>query len=296
MRPARLRRDAVLKGSTGLTRRSRRSGKWGRAALSGLLAVACVCGSAQAAQTVKITKKGFDTAVRPDGNWRRQIVALHAHWFYSWGGDEPKGIPQGVEFVPMEWGYYGNKGNGTGKWLAKVKAQPGVRTLLGFNEPDGKDQANLGVDSALEGWPLLMQTGLALGSPAAVHADGDWMQQFMRGADQKHYRVDFVTIHWYGGPDAAGFLGYLAKVHAMYHRPLWVTEFAPADWSGHRGVSPQQAADFLRAVLPAMNKLDYVQRYSWYSADAGDAALGAGALFNADGTLTSLGRLYAASP
>ncbi len=136
-----------------------------------------------AAQAASSPKKGFDTVVRPDGSWRRQVSTLHARWFYSWGGDAPANLPRGVEFVPMDWGYYGNKDNGLVTWLAKVKSQPGVSTLLGFNEPDGKDQANLTVEAALEGWPYLMQTGLMLGSPAAVHADGDWMKSFMRQAD-----------------------------------------------------------------------------------------------------------------
>ena len=238
-------------------------------------------------------KKGFGTVVRPDGGWKRQVTALRVRWFYSWGGDEPAALPRGVEFVPMDWGYYGNKDDNLVHWLAKVKAQPNTHALLGFNEPDGKDQANLTVDKALEGWPYLVQTGLTLGSPAAVHADGDWMQAFMARAAQKKYRVDFVTVHWYGGADAAGFLGHLARVHALYGRPLWITEFAPADWSGKRGISPKQSADFLRVVLPALDKLDYVQRYAWYSATPDDAALGASALFNKDGTLTDLGRLYA---
>lgn len=91
-------------------------------------------------------KKGFDTVVRPDGRWREQVMALRAHWFYSWGGDEPASLPPGVEFVPMDWGYYGNKDNSLMRWLAKVKAQPNVHALLGFNEPNGKEQANLTVE------------------------------------------------------------------------------------------------------------------------------------------------------
>ncbi|MBV9850357.1 MAG: hypothetical protein JO250_11840, partial [Armatimonadetes bacterium] len=253
---------------------TRHSGNWMWAALACLLTAAPLCAPARAG---RLAKKGFDVVARPDGNWRKQVTALRAHWFYTWGGDEPRGVPKGVEFVPMAWGYYGNKDNGTGRWLAKVKAQPGVHALLGFNEPDGKGQADLSVDGALEGWPLLMQTGLTLGSPAAVHADGDWMQQFMRSVDQRRYRVDFVTIHWYGGADAPGFLGYLARVHDLYRRPLWVTEFAPADWSAGAGhpnrYTPQQVQDFMRAVLPAMNKLDYVQRYAWFSAGEDDAVL-----------------------
>ena len=262
---------------------------------AGLLALAS---PTQAAPTpTPSPKKGFDTVVRPDGQWRRQVTALHAHWFYSWGGDEPKGLPKGVEFVPMNWGYYGNKDNTLVKWLRDVKAQPNVHALLGYNEPDGKDQANLSVDGALEGWPYMVATGLPLGSPAAVHADGDWMKAFMAGAEQKKYRVDFVTIHWYGGNDPQGFLDYLARVHDLYHRPLWITEFAPADWSAGPGhpnrYTPEQMADFMRVVLPEMNKRDYVQRYSWYSAGPKDAALGPSALFNDDGSLTTLGRLYA---
>jgi hypothetical protein len=260
------------------------------AALLSLLAVAAL---AAPHSPKPPAKKGFGTVVRADGGWRRDITALGAHWFYSWGGDEPKDVPKGVAFVPMAWGYYGNKENGQVKWLAKVKAQPNIHALLGFNEPDGKDQANLSVDGALEGWPYLMQTGLPLGSPAAVHADGDWMKAFMVGVEQKHYRVDFVTIHWYGGADPQGFLGYLARVHALYHRPLWITEFAPADWSGHHGITPEQSAAFMKIVLPAMDKLPYVQRYAWFSAAPEDAALGASALFQKDGSLTDLGRLYA---
>ncbi len=238
-------------------------------------------------------KKGFGVVVRPDGQWKHDVTALNAQWFYSWGGDRPANIPKGVSFVPMDWGYYGNKDNNLVNWLDKVKAQPNTRFLLGFNEPDGKDQANLSVEKALEGWPYLEGTGLTLGSPAAVHADGPWMQQFMAGAAQKKYRVDFVTIHWYGGADAPGFLGYLQKVHDLYHKPVWVTEFAPADWSGKRGVSPAQSAAFMKTVLPAMDKLNYVQRYAWFSAWPDDAALGASALLNKDGSLTDLGKLYA---
>ncbi len=256
------------------------------------LAAAMLCAPGAGARADS-PKKGFDTVVRADGKWKPQVEALHAHWLYSWGGDEPTDMPPGVAFVPMDWGYYGNKDNTLVTWLAKVKAQPNVHELLGFNEPDGKDQANLSVDGALEGWPYLMQTGLTLGSPAAVHADGQWMKDFMAGVEQKHYRVDFITIHWYGGKDPQSFLGYLARVHEMYHRPLWVTEFAPADWSGHRGITPQQSADFMKVVLPAMDKLDYVQRYAWFSASPDDAALGASALFNKDGSLTDLGKLYA---
>ena len=221
-----------------------------------------------------------------------EIGNIHPSWFYTWGGDKPAGTPAGAEFVPMAWGYYGNANNNFANWLNYVKGQPGVQNLLGFNEPDSTSQANLTVAQALDGWQYMTGLGIPLGSPAAVHADDQWMRDFMAGAAQRNYRVDYVTIHWYGGNDPNGFINYVDYIHNLYGKPVWVTEFAPADWSGNRGISTQQAYDFMRQVVPALNARSYVQRYSWFSAAVGDAYLGQSALWNPDGSLTDLGRLY----
>ena len=254
----------------------------------------------QETPAIKDEKKGFAIVTNKDGKWLPYVKALNVHWFYSWGGDKPAGTPKNIEFVPMAWGYYGNKDDSEVKWLSKMQGQPGVAHFLGFNEPDGKGQANLSVESALDGWQYLNQLRVPIGSPAAEHADGAWMQKFMSGIEQKKYRVDFVTVHWYGGANPSEFLGHLAHVHELYHRPLWITEFCPGDWSAGpdhpNRYTPQQIAEFMKKVLPAMNKLDYVQRYSWYSAGVDEYALGTGALFNKDGSLTELGHIYAASP
>ncbi|HEY3412292.1 MAG TPA: glycosyl hydrolase [Armatimonadota bacterium] len=226
------------------------------------------------------------------GGRETKVPYLNGAWYYTWGGDRPADAPSGAEFVPMVWGYYGNANNSQVNWLAGVKGQPGVRYLLGFNEPDNSTQANLSVAYALEGWQYMVGTGLPLGSPATVHADNQWMKDFMGGCATKGYRVDFVCIHWYGGNDPWGFLSHVDYIHNLYGKPVWITEFAPADWSGNRGISPAQCADFARTVLPELNRRDYVQRYAWFSAGTGDAALGAAALVNNDGTLTDLGRLY----
>ena len=226
----------------------------------------------------------------------QQIGNVHPSWIYTWGGDEPANLPASVEFVPMAWSYYGNTNNNFSNWLnGYVKKQPGVKSVLGFNEPDSTTQANLTVAQALDGWQYLQSTGLPLGSPAAVHADDQWMRDFMAGAAAKNYRVDYVTIHWYGGNDPNGFINYVDYIHNLYNKPVWVTEFAPADWSGQHGISARQAYDFMRQVLPALNSRSYVQRYAWFSADVNDAALGQAALYNHDGSLTPLGQLYSRS-
>ena len=217
-------------------------------------------------------------------------ATMGASWCYTWGTDLPGDLPVGVEFVPMQWGYYG--GNNT-DWLKWVKSTVNAKEFLAFNEPDGADQANLSVADALTGYQYMAALGLPIVSPACVHPDSQWMKDFMAGANARGYRVDAVAIHWYGGTDVNGFLGYIDYIHNLYGKDVWITEFAPADWSGNRGISPQQEADFMRAVLPALNSRPYVKRYAWFGAyGPGDAALGAAALWNDDGSLTALGKLY----
>jgi len=55
----------------------------------------------------------------------------------------------------------------------------------------------------------------------------------------------------------------------------------------------EQTEDFMRAVLPELEKRDYVQRYAWIPARSTSKHLGSSALFNDDGSLTELGKIYA---
>ncbi len=233
-------------------------------------------------QVLPSPKKGL-------AGWLGESGAIHNAWGYDWGSNGS--INTGAEYDPMVWGYYGNPNNGFANWMNSIKGS-GVKDLLGFNEPDSSSQANLSVAGAIEAWGMMQNAGVPLISPAAVDATNGWMQDFMSQASARGYRVDAVAIHWYGGNDPAGFINYVNRVHTMYNKPVWITEFAPADWSGNHGVSVANATSFMQAVIPQLNAMSFVQRYSWFSAGTGDAVLGQGALFNDDGTLTPLGSLY----
>lgn len=238
-------------------------------------------------------KKGACFTTKND-NWFSKVSALNVSWHYSWGVDANIKGSDSVRFVPMIWGKWSLE-----KSLLKVDslAKIGkVTQLLGFNEPDGKEQANLTVEEALSYWPKLMNLNISLGSPACVHADNDWMKGFMAKVEEKGYRVDFICVHWYGGTNAQSLIDHLKSIHDLYDRPIWLTEFAPADWSASSPatskVTKAKALAFLQQILPALEKLDYVQRYSWFSADPGSAALGNSALFDSAGKLTVLGEYY----
>ena len=224
------------------------------------------------------------------GGRENKVPYMNGSWVYNWGGGEPADTPTNVEFVPMIWGYYGGDLTSYARWAI---SQPGVKNLLGFNEPDNSGQANLQTWQALDAWWQLDALPVPLGSPACVDASDQWMRDFMNGANSQGQRVDFVTIHWYGGNDPQGFLNYIDYIHWLYNKPVWVTEFAPTDWSGNGGVTQGDAMWFMRQVIPAMNSRSYVQRYAWFSANTNDRVLGQEALVNPDGTLTALGNLYA---
>jgi hypothetical protein len=243
----------------------------------------------------KSKKKGFGTVAKPGTGWADRVRALQVPWFYSWGGEAPAGVPTNVEFVPMIWGWYGR----TADWTRRhfPPSPPHAAPLLGFNEPDGKKEANLTVEAALSAWPNLMATGRRLGSPAAVHADKPWMTQFMAEAERRQYRVDFIAVHWYSAPSVSSLMAYLDKIHRLYQRPIWITEFAIADWAaaGPEKIrfTPDDVARFMREALPALERTPYIERFAWFSFQDTDKHGAPSALFDTTGKLTALGRLYA---
>jgi RNA polymerase sigma factor (sigma-70 family) len=225
-----------------------------------------------------------------------------ASWYYTWSVSHA-GItsPRGVGFVPMIWG----AADVTSADLAQAKSESHI--LLGFNEPDLASQSNLTVAKALSLWPRLMATGLELGSPAVADdaaTPGGWLDQFMRGAAARGYRVNFITVHWYGGdfaPAAAvsQLRSYLQAIYARYHRPIWLTEFGLASFGGSPEfpTNAQQAA-FLTAATTMLGRLGYVQRYAWFalpvsSGSSGDGNLG---LFASGPRVTQTGRAFEAAP
>lgn len=238
-------------------------------------------------------KKGFGITVRmPD--WARRVSELKCSWFYTWGGNIPAGIPEGSSFVPMIWRCRGDMERVAAIGAAAKAA--GIGELLGYNEPDKKNQANMTVADALDRWPALEKTGLRLGSPATVHPDNEWMMEFMEGVEKRGLRVDFVCVHSYGGPNPEGLIKRLERVHELFKRPLWLTEFAVGDWNAEtveqNRHSPERILTFMDEVLPLLDGLECLERYAWFSAAVDNRALGTSALFDSDGNLTPLGERY----
>ena len=223
---------------------------------------------------------------------------LRTKWYYNWGRNpSTAGMPTAdpsMRFLPMVWGWNSEK---TPTILASIRAQhPSI--LLGFNEPDHRDQSNIPVKTALEAWPLFDGIADELVSPAAGNPLGPWMQNFMHGVEKRKLRVDSIAVHSYPSPSPTGFITTLHRVYELYRRPIWVTEFAVADWQAKYGAanrfSVSQVADFMEAVCTEMNRIPWIKGYAWFPfAGKASNALHTSVLFDASGNLTALGKLYA---
>lgn len=239
-------------------------------------------------------KRGLGIPARKDGPWREKLQAVGASWFYSWSQRVPEDIPPGIEYVPMI--FRGVNDVQIAQAAEDFRAAKS-KQVLGFNEPDATQQGNVTVEDALALWPKLMALGLPLGSPGCVHPDKEWMAAFMKGVKERSLRVDFVTVHSYGGPNADALMSRLESVHKLYRRPIWITEFGVGDWQAttreENRHSPEKVLSFMEQILPRLDKCTYVERYAWFPAGQSSIPLGSCALFNdADGTLTPLGKAY----
>ncbi len=240
-----------------------------------------------------LKKKGLGQSVKTPG-WAKRLSDLRCKWLYSWGYAIPEGLPQGMEFIPMIRSKSVQAQRIAG--VAEQSKHHGITELLGLNEPDTKNQDDITVAQALDAWPALMKSGMRLGSPGCVHPDKEWMIEFMAGVKQRKLKVDFVCVHSYGGPSAEGLIKRLEKIHQMFERPIWITEFAVGDWEAksveQNRHQPDAVLRFMEKVIPMLNKLDFVERYAWFPAKPTSIPLGTSALFDAEGALTRLGECY----
>ncbi|WP_165828203.1 glycosyl hydrolase [Rhodovulum sp. BSW8] len=231
------------------------------------------------------------------GSALNDLESVGVAWYYTWSDwalYDADPAPGTVEFVGMTW----DERLVTPEALERIRAS-GATALLGFNEPDLDRQADMSVAQALDLWAALAATGLRLGSPAAsldqTLGEGSWLGRFVAGAEARGQTVDFIAVHYYSDSgDVAEFEAWLKAVHDQYDKPVWVTEWVLADWTGARSFSAADQAAFARAATEMMDDLDFVERHAWFAAcEGGDGWYLNSGLFDAAGNLTEVGRTFA---
>ena len=242
-----------------------------------------------------VTKKGIGWG----SLYRTQDMNLS--WYYQWSMEESAGTSEDLQFVPMVWGNWGSE------WLNNKDNQK-YKTVLGFNEPDFNEQSALTVNEALSAWRDFSNSGLRTGSPCTAigaYWSKDWFWKFMDGVEADNdLSVDFITIHCYmDNASVKSFLELIDNTWEKWHKPIWITEFGVAKWGTGNAIWNSNTKNanytvyqFMKKVLPELDKRPYVERYAWFPFDPKDAYGGASGIFDYDnGELNELGKLYANS-
>jgi autotransporter-associated beta strand protein len=223
---------------------------------------------------------------------------LNVNWWYDWNIDSSSSPD--LEYVAIHQLRYWPGMNQNWQSL-------GINTVLGYNEPDKSDQADIAVGDAFWSWPDLLGTGLRVGSPAC--SDGgvsSWLLPFMTDiatsqANEDNalgLRVDFVAQHYYQAADpsnpsacASQMYNFLLNIWNNTHLPIWVTEWNNGEtWTdGSPYAVPtyaQQQAD-IQAMVTMLESTPFVERYALYNwGDDGRT------LVNSNGVVTPAGVTY----
>jgi hypothetical protein len=222
-----------------------------------------------------------DTHVKLGTSWHRSW-GLYVWWNYNRYG------------VPCVWGEY----------LVDQAIQIGIGGnspyVLGFNEPDREDQANLTPLEAAPLWHTLTEahTERLFASPAIVESD-TWLTDFRTeyiGMYGEPPRMDVIDIHCYADDpvsDLARVDYALARASDWAINEVWVSEFQ----YGHR--QEQGAADRLVEFFDGLESRLPVTKIFWFSVHIPSPLPPwypsdwlAPNLIDTDGELTELGQVY----
>lgn len=220
-------------------------------------------------------------------------------WWYNWAHLPDEGVrggayrSLGVDYMPMTWG----RDVDVERLVAEIPDDAGY--LLGFNEPNFGDQANISAGDAAALWPQLEEVaerrGLSLVSPAVNYCGGNCLD-----TDPFHYlheflaacqdcRIDAIAMHIYVGCNAQWLIDHVSRYKAEFDHPLWLTEFACDNAD-----SPQTQQQFMRDALTYLESEPRIERYAWFAGRADNVPHVN--LLGADGMLTPLGETYATHP
>lgn len=216
-------------------------------------------------------------------DWRMSLNYFHQHHICESTIDHYK-----HSYVPMVWSYYSN---------TVINIDPAAHYILGFNEPNHRDQANLTPEQAASHWPDMERHshGKPLVSPSAAPCGAnclgdttDWFDKFFQHCTG--CRIDFLATHaYYCNPDQT--MHFLESLYHRYGKKIWLTEFACANTA-----DPHKVLNYMKLILPRLEAAPYVYRYSWYMArikeTSGFVNYASSLLEPNTSTLTALGHFY----
>lgn len=198
-----------------------------------------------------------------------KLLGPGVSWFYNWGPDISSTLNTAVvgnkiDFIPMAW----NGGFDANRIRSFKALHPECEYILGFNEPNLTDQANMTPTVAAEKWAplaaLAKELNMKLISPAMNYGTlsgyGDpivWLDEFFTKVPLSS--IDGIAIHCYMGNASA--LASYVKRFKKYGKPIWMTEFCA--WEKNiTSVAAQM--NFMSEAVNYLECNPDVVRYAWF--------------------------------
>lgn len=207
-----------------------------------------------------------------------KVLAKGCSWFYNWGPQPASqiadlvGADNVIEFVPMAW----NGGFDESQLKAYYDAHPQDKYLLGFNEPNFKEQSNMTPEDAVEPWYKLEQfakaNNLKLIAPALNYSSwteystpDKWMDAFIAAYKEKYGTepsYDYLALHCYMD-DPTAVIDFVENYAKKYGKQVWLTEFCA--WES-TSLTAETQQELMIEKLQRLETSDYVFRYAWFKA------------------------------
>ena len=238
-------------------------------------------------RTPPVDKRGVSYSFEQE-NTPEEDMALLApavKWFYNWYIIPKPDVEQAakkheVAFYPMVW----NSWNFEGHLSEYLVNNPDCEYILGYNEPNLTDQANMTPAKAALTWPTLVRVakkyGLKIVSPAMnfgtlrnYWVPWVWLNEFFGidyvnddGVEIKNrgYNgvslddIDAIAIHCY--MSHAGAIKWFIGMFKSYNKPIWMTEFC--SWEGTNSLEWQM--EVMSESVIYMELDPAVEKYAWF--------------------------------
>ena len=258
------------------------------------------CASSQGGgESVKRTgpftdKRGVSYSFEQDKTYERDMALLApaVKWFYNWYIQPHPEVDKArkdhnVLFYPMIWNNWEFE-----PMLEMYLAQnPDIEFLMGYNEPNLRDQCNYTPREAARYWPRLVKFAkkhnLKIVAPAMNYGTMEnywvpwvWLDEFFgidridedtgRLVKNRGYAgvslndIDVISVHSYM-PDA-GALKWFISQFKKYNKPIWLTEFC--SWEFSQPNAAWQNAEYqMMFMSEAVTYLELdpdVEKYAWF--------------------------------
>lgn len=212
-----------------------------------------------------------------ENHYPKKGQASHLHfnslfkpgWAYNWQNDDENLVSFG-QYMPMKWGGIGEATPDILRFQPTWYRRANQTSLLGFNEPDLSDQANMSETAAAYQWPRMERMQIPLVGPVPAAYQGAWRQTYEGLAAERGHRSEYMAVHWYATSGASTgspstLINNMESLYNTYGKPIWLTEFSTRDFVGDKTTwSRNHNFNFLAEFMWRAESLPWLKKWSLF--------------------------------